>query len=262
MSQIPHPDRDVTFTPADFERFERRDLSGTTCIVFDVLRATTTMLSALRNGASSVFPVATISDAVQLRKNDPEILLAGERDGFRISAALSGGTDFDMGNSPREFIRTRVEGRRIAMTTTNGTRALQACRNAERVLIGSLINRGATAQHLASIKPARLLLVCSGTGEDAAMEDVLGAGALAGLIDELLPAQAGQKIGDGWRMATALFATASANPTLALSQTRNGRRLAGIPELAEDLPVCAALDSLDLVASMNRQGVVQQVRQD
>ena len=60
-------------------------------------------------------------------KNDRTILLAGERDGLRIGAALTGGTEFDLGNSPREFADSRIRGHGIVMTTTNGTRALRAC---------------------------------------------------------------------------------------------------------------------------------------
>ena len=257
MSSIPHPDREVTFTPSEFERFQHRDLSGTTCVVFDVLRATSTMLTALGNGAKEILPVATIEQAVRLKHADPLLLLAGERNGIRIRADLAGGTDFDLGNSPREFGRERVSGKRIVMTTTNGTRALQACKNAREILVGSLLNRVALGEYLAHTKPGRLLLVCSGTGEDAAMEDALGAGALADYLDQVLPANPGQKTGDGWRMASSLFESAKSDICQAISQTRNGRRLAALPDLAGDLGVCAALDQLPLVAAMNRNGEVK-----
>ena len=117
---------EVLFTPADFIALADRDLSATTCVVFDVLRATSSMIMALANGAKAVIPVAEISEALAIREHDWDVLLAGERNGLRIRRGLTGSIDFDLGNSPREFTREKVLGRKIAMTTTNGTRALRA----------------------------------------------------------------------------------------------------------------------------------------
>ena len=95
---------DVLFTPADFAALARRDLSRTTCVVFDVLRATTSMVTALSAGAEAIVPVSDIPEALAWRNRLPEVLLAGERDGRRILADRTGGVDFDLGNSPREFV--------------------------------------------------------------------------------------------------------------------------------------------------------------
>src|SRR4051812_18619251 len=114
---------EVSFTPADFTALEGRDLSEVVCVVFDILRATSSMITALANGAKVIFPVAEISEALSLRRENPDLLLAGERDGVRILSDLTGTTPFDLGNSPREFTTQAVGGRAIAMTTTNGTRA-------------------------------------------------------------------------------------------------------------------------------------------
>ena len=127
-------------------------------------------------------PCATIEEAVAARKADPNLLLAGERGGQRITAAVSGSLDFDLGNSPREMTADIVSGKRLATTTTNGTRALQACRGAERVWLGSFLNLSALGQTIRKANPQRLLLVCAGTGEAAALEDALGAGALCDLL--------------------------------------------------------------------------------
>src|SRR3954468_9794467 len=91
---------DVHFTPADFNALSQRDLSSTICVVFDVLRATSSMITALANGATEIIPVAEIHEALALRKADQNILLAGERDGVLITSALTGGSSFDFGNSP------------------------------------------------------------------------------------------------------------------------------------------------------------------
>src|SRR5262245_64967331 len=104
---------EVLFTPAEFTALPNRDLSQTTCVVFDILRATTTMLTALSNGAEEIIPVAEISEALELRAQQPDVLLAGERKGLRIRANLTGGVEFDFGNSPREFTPEKVKGMKI-----------------------------------------------------------------------------------------------------------------------------------------------------
>src|SRR5258706_3742216 len=139
---------EVLFAPAEFAALEARDLSGAVCVVFDVLRATSSMVTALANGASAVVPVSEIPEALKIRERDQRILLAGERDGLRIQSGLTGGITFDLGNSPREFTREKVNGKMIAMTTTNGTRALRACARAKTVLAASFLNLRATADCL------------------------------------------------------------------------------------------------------------------
>src|SRR5262245_116328 len=181
---------EVLFSPAEFDALSGRDLSQTTCVVLDVLRATSSMITALANGAKSIVPVATISQALDLHKQDPQVLLAGERNGLRITQTLTGSLEFDFGNSPREFTRDKVQGRRIVVSTTNGTRALQACDRAKLVLVGSLLNLTATANYLLACRPERLLIVCGGTFEQAAYEDTLVAGALSDLVWETF--QSGQ----------------------------------------------------------------------
>ena len=150
---------EVLFTPAEYEALSERDLSQTVCVVFDVFRATSTIVTALANGAAAIIPVAEIPDALALRRQNPEILLAGEREGLRIHKGLTGGIDFDLGNSPREFIPDRVRGKSIALSTTNGSRALRACAQAKEVLVGSFLNLAATVAHIRRHRAANLLLV-------------------------------------------------------------------------------------------------------
>src|SRR5450631_4116363 len=106
---------EVLFTPAEFAALSDRDLSQTICVVFDVFRATSTIVTALANGAAAVIPVAEIADAVAIRRRRPEVLLAGEREGLRIRADLSGGIDFDLGNSPREFTAALIRDKTIVL---------------------------------------------------------------------------------------------------------------------------------------------------
>jgi len=245
---------EVTFAPAEFEALKGRDLSRTTCVVFDVLRATSTMALSLSNGAEAIIPVAGIAEALRLREEQPAMLLAGERDGVRIPASLAGGVDFDLGNSPREFTRDKVQGKTIVMTTTNGTRALRACAGARRVLICSFLNLRATGQFLAKEGPSPLLLVCGGTVDKAAYEDVLGAGALS---DLLWPQSSGAGVADSALMARRLFAAEAADLAAAFGRSRNGRRLLGLEELREDVAFCAQRDRVNLAAGMDREGRVR-----
>src|SRR5580698_6488873 len=162
--------------PTELPALAHRDLTNTACVVFDILRATSAFVTALQNGAREIIPVSEIPEAVARRQQHPDVLLAGERDGVKIRASQSGGIDFDFGNSPREFRPEKVRGKTIVSTTTNGTRALRACANAKIVLASSFLNLAATAKYLNQSAPEEILLVCAGTGEGVALEDVLAAG--------------------------------------------------------------------------------------
>jgi len=245
---------EVTITPADFSELRQRDLGRAFCVVFDVLRATSTMITALGNGAEGIIPVADIPEALAIRKKKPDTLLAGERNGVRIEASLTGSISFDLGNSPREFVRPTVQNRMVVMTTTNGTRALRACAGARCVLACSFLNLGATADFVERENPAELLVVCSGTHEEAAYEDVLGAGAFC---DRVWSVYGRGQVADSAVMARTLYLLAQGDLGAAMSDSRNGRRLLNIPELRDDVAFCAKRDTVELVAELGRDGVLR-----
>jgi 2-phosphosulfolactate phosphatase len=245
---------EVTFTPAEFAAFGRRDLGQTVAVVFDVLRATTTMITALSAGAERMIPVAEIAEALALRRANPGLLLAGERDGLRIGADLTDGVEFELGNSPREFTPDRVRGRTMVMTTTNGTRALRACAGALRVLVGGFVNLGALARLIERHRPARLLLVCSGTLEQAALEDALAAGALADLV---WPLYADGQVADSAQIARQLYRQFARDLPAAMRLSRNGRRLLDRAELRDDVPFCLQRDVTAVVGEMQADGAVR-----
>jgi 2-phosphosulfolactate phosphatase len=244
---------EVLFTPADFSTLADRDLRQTACVVFDVLRATSSMVTALFNGATAIIPVAEIPEALECKKRDTRVLLAGERDGLRIGADQTGGVEFDLGNSPREFVPERVRGRAVVMTTTNGTRALHACRKARLALAASFLNISATLAYLRTQEVARVLVVCSGTFEQAAYEDVLGAGAVCDALSELCVSSG---IADSALMARSLYLAEAGDLLAGISRSRNGRRLLSRPELREDIAFCARRDVMSIVARLNTQGFV------
>jgi len=240
---------ETILSPAELPALAQRDLSNAACVVFDILRATSTFVTALQNGAREIVPVGDIPGALARRQLQPDTLLAGERDGVRICAEQSGGVDFDLGNSPREFRPERVRGKTIVSTTTNGTRALRASARARVVLASSFLNLAATAKFLNQSPPEQLVLVCAGTGEGVALEDIFAAGALAGLVVG--------NYSDATEMAARTYLSAKADLPAALASTQNARRLLAIPDLRADVAFCAQRDIFKLVAAMNAEGAIR-----
>ncbi len=244
---------DVLFSPAEFSALAGRDLSATTCVVFDVLRATSSMVTALDNGAAAIVPVSEIGEALAWRAREPEVLLAGERNGLRIGSDLTGGAEFDLGNSPREFTAERVRAKTIVMTTTNGTRALRSCAHARTTYVGALLNLGAVAALMRETQPGQLLLVCSGTHEEASYEDTLAAGALC---EELWPMYQHGHVSDSAQIARQIFLRERADLASAMQRARNGRRLVSVAELAADVPYCMQVGIISLVPRLQADGRV------
>jgi len=268
---------EVILTPAELPALAKRGLRDTTCVVFDVLRATSTFVTALHHGAKAIVPVSEIAEALALRQKQPDILLGGERDGVRIRAAQTGGINFDLGNSPREYTPEKIHGKMIVSTTTNGTRALRACTGAQTVLAASFLNLTATAQFIRRLQSAQIVLVCAGTRENIATEDVLAAGALGEMLirwGETTGEPNGEQTQSGSRVRsphqkgiyefsdsveTALSAWRKAKSNLfaAVSGAENARRLLAIPELRDDVAFCLRQDVFNLVAALGRDGAIR-----
>ena len=240
---------EATLTPAELPALAGRDLRDAVCVVFDVLRATSTFVAALHNGAKAIVPVSEIAEALAFRQNQPDVLIGGERDGVRIRAAQTGGIDFDLGNSPREYTPERVRGKTIVSTTTNGTRALRAGAGAKMVLAASFLNLAATAQFIKKNQPAQVLLVCAGTRENTALEDVLAAGAMCGIL-------AG-KLSDSAEIARRVYAQAKPDLPATVRTSENARRLVAIPELRDDVAFCLQQDIFPLVAKTDADGIIR-----
>jgi 2-phosphosulfolactate phosphatase len=230
---------DAVLNPAEIALLPGRDLSATSCVVFDVLRATSSMLTGLAHGVLEIRPARTIEEAWELKAEFPEAILGGERHGERIDG-------FDVGNSPFEY--RELAGKTVISTTTNGTLALRACERAERVWVGALVNLAALAEAVRAARPERLLLVCAGTFADFALEDAYAAGRLISLLH-----------GEGTLTDSALAAWAVARmfpePAEALRSAKNGRALAAKGRDPEVL-WCAAESCFEVVGSM-REGVIR-----
>lgn len=245
---------EAVFSPAEFAALRERDLSQSVCVVFDILRASTSMVTALGNGAEAIIPVGEISEALAIRRDRPDVLLAGEREGLRIRAELTGGIDFDFGNSPREFVAEKVQGRTIVMTTTNGTRALRACAGAQTVLVSSFLNLRATYMWITDHRPSNLILVCSGTFDEPALEDILAAGAVC---ERVWPLYGGGHISDSAEVARRIYPLMQYDLLGAMKHSRNGRRLLGNPDLRSDVWFSVQRETVSFIAEMDWDGAVR-----
>ncbi|HTB84278.1 MAG TPA: 2-phosphosulfolactate phosphatase [Candidatus Sulfotelmatobacter sp.] len=272
---------ETILSPAELPLVARRDLRETACVVFDILRATSTFVTALQNGAEKIIPVGEICEAVALKNKFPGLLLAGERDGVKICAVQSGGIDFDLGNSPREFTPEKIRGQTIVSTTTNGTRALRACAKAKTVLAASFLNLAATAKFLEQQNFNKIMLICAGTGDGVADEDVLAAGAMVDLLagrDEQnaalnhpacgiapgIRARTAQRaipttISTSSEFARRSFQSIASDLYLAMTKATNGTRLQSNPDLRGDVVFCAQRDIYDLVVVMDAEGALRVV---
>jgi 2-phosphosulfolactate phosphatase len=162
------PNIETIFSPAVFSLFSE-GIENKNVVVIDILRATTTMCIAFENGVAKMVPVATPEEALEFSSKG--YIAAAERGGKTVDG-------FQLGNSPQDYSKEKVFGKAIAITTTNGTRALNMSQNGHNVLIGSFINIDAIVNFL--IKDNRdILLFCAGWKDKFNLEDTLFAGALA-----------------------------------------------------------------------------------
>jgi 2-phosphosulfolactate phosphatase len=230
---------EVALCPSEIRRFSAMDLSGATVVVFDVLRATSSMITGLEAGALGIIPVDSVEEARRRKLADPELLLAGERGGLPPDG-------FDLGNSPHEFERT--SGHTVVMTTTNGTAAIQKMLPAAELLVGALLNVDAIADYLFRKQPKQLLLVCAGTEEDFSLEDAVAAGALVARLAEE------GRLSDAAILVRALYERVGDDLEEWLRQTKNGRALQKIGK-SSDIVRCASLSTSEIIGCV-RKGVV------
>jgi 2-phosphosulfolactate phosphatase len=157
---------DVCLTPSLFHLY---DASESIVVVIDVLRATSSICIAFEHGVRSIIPVSTVEEAMELKKRG--CLAGAERDG----AMLEG---FDFGNSPFSYMDPKIKGRDVALTTTNGTFAINTARlTAKQVAIGSFLNYSVLCDWLVRQKRS-VIALCAGWKGSFNLEDTLFAGAL------------------------------------------------------------------------------------
>jgi 2-phosphosulfolactate phosphatase len=214
-------------------------------VVVDVLRATTTMAVALAAGATAVQVFADLEELLRVSEAWPEAqrLRVGERGGKVVNG-------FDLGNSPLDCTPERVKGRRLFMSTTNGTRALTRVQSAPQVLTCALVNRQAVVERLHQHQPERVWVVASGWEGAFSLEDTVCAGALlAGLGSQVSTGN------DEAVSALALYQQWQNDLLTLLQRASHGQRLLGLGQAA-DLEFCAQIDSLTTVPRQSEPGIL------
>ena len=161
---------EVCYTPQAYNLFHKDEAI---VVVIDIFRATSAIVTAFYNGVSKMIPVATVEEAREYQQNG--YMAAAERNGEMIEG-------FELGNSPFGYMNNKVKGKIIAISTTNGTQAIEASRKASKVVVGSFLNLDVLCEYLASQK-REVVLLCAGWKNKFNLEDTLFAGAV---VDKLM----------------------------------------------------------------------------
>ena len=224
---------------------QRFDAARSVCIVVDVLRASSSIVTLLERGAAGVVAAAGIEAARALSARLPGYVLCGEKDGLPPAG-------FAYGNSPSEFSRLDFSGKSVILATSNGTKILAALAEAPALLVGSLLNRSAAAK--AAVRIARELrmdiaVVCSAAygGSTFVLEDALGAGAI---VDAALRLPDPPRALDAARFARNAF-TAAGDIGDAVASAYHAADLVHMG-LGEDVAYCARLDVSSVAPAVER----------
>jgi 2-phosphosulfolactate phosphatase len=215
-----------------------------TAIIIDVLRATSTIVTAIAAGAQCVIPAETVMEARALQR--PGDLLGGERFCRKI-------VGFDLGNSPEEYTEQAVAGKRIILTTTNGTRAIHKSMRADHVLTASLLNAVACAR--TSIELRRdIVILCAGSHDEFAIEDGLCAGLVLDRLHSLSPVSV--ETDDFGAAMLALYRNRASQVQETLMSGMTGRKLHKLG-LRKDLEACSLIDVFQDVPRLNGDQLIR-----
>ena len=230
------------------------DVSGKNsqvAVVIDVLRATTTISWALTNGADSIQVFADLEllkEKADLWDSDRKLML-GERGGKKIEG-------FDLGNSPLSVTKDLVIGKRLFMSTTNGTKSFQRVQNVEFLFSMALTNRKAVAERIITLNKSEILILGSGWEGSYSLEDSLAAGALADYLIKNSDSKV-NIVNDELNAALALWHYWKGDILKCLKIATHGKRLTSIGNYDDDFKCCAQLDCLNIVPSQVEKGVIR-----
>lgn len=202
-------------------------------VIIDVLRATSAICTAFHYGAKAIIPVATVAEAQAYK--DKGMLAGAERNAIKIEG-------FDFGNSPFDYMGEHVLGQTIALTTTNGTQAIEVSKDAYKVVVGAFTNISALCDWLVS-QNRNVLLLCSGWKNRFNLEDSLFAGAMT---SELVKRNPEYKLGDACLALDYLYQMASKNPIRFLGRASHKERLHKL-NLKDDIRYCLQPDLTDCI---------------
>jgi 2-phosphosulfolactate phosphatase len=225
--------------------FQEEEVRNKTVVVIDVLRACSSMVTALINGAKGIIPVEDMAAASKIAANlDPKsVLLCGEKDGRKIDG-------YQLGNSPMEYSRGVVDGKTMIMNTTNGTKAVTRAGLARKILIGCFLNVGSVVEELRN-GDGDIIIICAGWKSRFSLEDMLCAGLI---IDRLGDGVFNDNATDGAKLAHVLYQKYSNDIEGAVSQSNHANRLKDIAH-PNDISYCSQLDRISIVPYM-KDGII------
>jgi Phosphosulfolactate phosphohydrolase and related enzymes len=212
-----------------------------TAIIIDVLRATSSIITALAAGSSGVVPVETVMEARAAHQEGD--LLCGERFCKKIPG-------FDLGNSPDEFLMNAVKDRRVILTTTNGTRAIHKSTKAEYVLIAALLNASACAKAAIDLR-RDVVILCAGSHDEFAIEDGLCAGLLLSRMQALHAAPL--EMDDFGLAMLSLYQDRANKIKETIRSGATGKRLLKLG-MAKDIDICSEVDTCMGVPRLQASG--------
>ena len=219
------------------------DVNNSIVVIIDVFRATSTIVTALYNGAEKVIPVSGVEDCIMIGKK-LNAITAGERDGKIIEG-------LQHGNSPAEYPRDFIEGKTLVLTTTNGTKLLHMAldRNASEVVTGSFPNLSSVCEHLASSNK-HVILGCSAWKDRFNLEDTLFAGAVISKIKKYFTIHC-----DSSLMAEDMYQLHCKNIYSFIRKTTHWHRLAAFG-LEKDLEYCVTADVANVLPQYKEGALV------
>jgi len=232
----------VLFSPGSIDELY---FTGKTTVVIDVLRASTTIVEALKNGAKDVVPVSKIEFAVKISGGmfGGQTLLCGERNTKKIEG-------FSLGNSPLEYKKEIVKGKSIVFYSTNGTKAIVKAKYSENLFVCALSNIHAVAEYLVKLGKDCVVL-CAGNNNLFSIEDAVCAGAF---IQEIINLQAEVTLSDSARGALVLNNSFGKNKLNIFTESEHGKILAKNGFL-KDLEFCSTENTTNIVAYYNNSAL-------
>lgn len=231
---------EICFSP---ELIHLHSLENKIVVVVDIFRATSTMIAALGNG---ILEIRTFADLEECRQMSSQgYLIAGERNGLSAEG-------FELGNSPIAYLDNAFKGRKLALTTTNGTLAISKSTGASAILIGAFPNLSATVSYLQS-KNQDVLIHCAGWKGMFNLEDSLYAGALTKCLEASHEASE-----DGALAMKALFEKEGHDLKGFLSQASHAKRLQN-HHIEADIDFCLTLDLFSIVGKIEN-GVLKGIK--
>jgi len=232
---------DLYLTPGQIDELQLRDKN---VVVVDVLRAGTSIATALSNGAREIIPVETVEAAVKLSGSlfGDVVLLGGERGGKIIEG-------FHLGNSPSEYVEKTVKGKSIVFTTTNGAFAMAKGRYAKRMVIAAFVNVGRVVDFIKEVQE-NFVFICAGNQWSVggfSLEDT----ACAGMIIHRLQKSGSKNVelSDSAVSALTLYQSFGRNLAKMIENSESGKRTAELGYKG-DLKICAAVDSIPVLPNL------------